>query len=85
MICQRCSGLLVRETFDDLRVETGRIGTATRCINCGYIGDAVVHANRLHPPTPKRAVPHRGTRKASGVFLRSHAERYDPVEQSAHK
>ena len=85
MLCQRCSGLLVRETFDDLRSETGGICLATRCINCGYIGDAVVQANRLHPPTPKRAAPQRGTRKASGVFLRSHAERYGLVERSAHR
>ena len=78
MLCQRCSGLLVPETIDDLRVETGRIGMATRWINCGYLGDAVVHANRLNPPAPKRAVPQRGTRKASGLFLRSHAELYGP-------
>ena len=85
MLCQRCSGLLVRETFDDLRVEAGRICMATRCVNCGYIEDAVVHANRLHPPAPKRAVPHRRAMKASGVFLRSRAELYGPVEQSTHR
>ncbi len=85
MLCQRCSGLLVPETFDDLRVETGGICLATRCVNCGYIGDAVVRENRLHPPALKRAVPQRGTRKARGLFLRSHAERYGPVEQSAHR
>lgn len=85
MLCQRCSGLLVREAFDDLRVETGRICMAIRCINCGYIGDAVVRENRLHPLTPKRAVPHRGTRKTSGVFARSHAERSGSVEQSTHR
>lgn len=80
MLCQRCSGLLVRETFDDLRVETGHICMAARCINCGYIGDAVVHANRLHPSPPKRTVPHRGTGKARGVYLRSHAELYGLAE-----
>lgn len=85
MRCQRCSGLLVRETFDDLRLETGRIYMATRCINCGYIGDAVMRENRLHPLTPKRAVPHRGTRKASSVFLRSHADLHSLVEPSAHR
>lgn len=85
MRCQRCSGLLVRETFDDLRLETGHIYMATRCINCGDIGDAVTRENRLHPLTPKRAVPHRGTRKASGVFARSHAERYGSVEPSTHR
>ena len=85
MLCQRCSGLLVHEAFDDLRGETGRICMATRCINCGYVGDAVVQANRLHPLTPKRAVPHRGTRKASGVYLRSLAERDGSLEPSVRR
>lgn len=85
MLCQRCSGLLVRETFDDLRVETGRMCMATRCINCGYIADELVRVHHLHPPAAKRAVPHGVTRKPSVQFLQSHAERYGPLEQSAHK
>lgn len=47
MVCQRCRGLLVRETFNDLSIESDSVSTATRCINCGYIEDAVVRANRI--------------------------------------
>jgi hypothetical protein len=46
MVCQRCRGLLVHETFGELNFETGRLSTVTRCINCGCIEDAVVRANR---------------------------------------
>ena len=79
MLCQRCSGLLVRETFDDLRAETGRMCLATRCINCGYIGDSVVRANRLHPPAAKRSVPHRMVGKGGVLFLRPHSERFGSI------
>jgi len=47
MVCQRCRGLLVCETFDDLSIETDSRYTATRCINCGCIEDAVIHSNRF--------------------------------------
>jgi hypothetical protein len=46
MVCQRCRGLLVCETFDDLSIETDSLYNATRCINCGCIEDVVVRANR---------------------------------------
>ena len=75
MLCQRCSGLLVRETIDDLREETGRMCLVTRCINCGYIGDSVVRANHLHPPSVRRSAPHGMVRKGEVVFLRLHPER----------
>jgi hypothetical protein len=54
MPCQRCRGLLVRETFGDLREEAGCMSPAIRCINCGYIEDSVVCANRLGSPAAKR-------------------------------
>lgn len=76
MCCQRCRGLLVRETIGDLRVETGCMGLATRCINCGYIEDSVMRANRLRPSAAKRAVPRRIVRTEGVAFLRPHAERY---------
>lgn len=47
MVCQRCRGLLVRETFDDPNIETDSLYAGTRCINCGCIEDAVVRANRF--------------------------------------
>ena len=79
MICQRCRGLLVRETFADLREKTGCLSPATRCINCGYIEDSIVRANRLHPPAAKRAVPRGVLTKGGAVFLRQHSERYRSI------
>jgi hypothetical protein len=55
MFCQRCRGLLVQETFGDLIDKAGRLSTATRCINCGCVEDAVVRANRFRPPMRARA------------------------------
>ena len=56
MACQRCQGLLVCETFDDLNIETNVLYTATRCINCGYIEDAVMQANRFRRVMQTRAI-----------------------------
>jgi len=57
MLCQRCRGLLVREIFSDLGEETARLCPATRCVNCGYVEDSVVRANRRRRPVGTRAVP----------------------------
>jgi hypothetical protein len=38
MICHRCRGFLVCETFDELRRDIDSL--YTRCINCGCIEDA---------------------------------------------
>ena len=59
MLCQRCRGLLVRETFDGLSPLADIMCLVTRCINCGSSEDPVVRANLLHPPAAKRAVPRR--------------------------
>jgi hypothetical protein len=50
MLCQRCKGLVIRETFGELRDEIGRMCLITRCVNCGCIEDSVVRANRLRHP-----------------------------------
>ncbi len=70
MVCQRCGGLVVCETFDDLGIQTDSLYTATRCINCGYIEDAVVRANRFRRSDRTRAIPHRRrmVRKEEVVF-----------------
>lgn len=63
MTCHRCRGLLVNDqsafiTHYDLRAESGFTGSTLRCINCGYVEDPVVRANRLHPPVAdQQAVP----------------------------
>jgi hypothetical protein len=71
MICQRCRGLLVRENFGDLREEAGCTHPATRCINCGYIEDSVVRANRLRPPAAKRLVPRGMVRMGRALFMKT--------------
>jgi len=40
MICHRCSGLMVREDFDEV--------VGWRCVNCGAIVDPLIVANQLH-------------------------------------
>ena len=75
MFCQRCKGLLVRETLGDLRGEKGCTDLATRCINCGYIEDSVMRANRLCPPATKRSVPRMRVMKG-GVVFNSYTEGY---------
>src|SRR5512145_2171681 len=76
MVCQRCRGLIVRETSSDLREKTGYVCQATRCINCGFIEDSVVRANRLRPPAAKRAAPRRMARKERLLFLTARSESY---------
>ena len=59
MVCQRCRGLLVHETMGNLNIETNCPYTATRCLNCGCIEDAVVRANRFRRSERTRGVPRR--------------------------
>jgi RNase P subunit RPR2 len=79
MLCQRCRGLLVRETVGDLREEAGIMCLATRCINCGSIEDSVVRANRLNSPATKRVVPRGIVGKGGVMYLRPHSERYRSI------
>ena len=75
MFCQRCRGLLVRETFGDLREGKGRTGLAIRCINCGYLEDSVMRSNRLCTPATKRSVPRMRVMKG-GVVFNNVSQRY---------
>ena len=75
MVCQRCKGLLVHETLNDLGEEAGCMWPATRCINCGYIEDSVVRANRLHHPTGTHSAPRGIVKKRGVVFLHAHPGR----------
>jgi hypothetical protein len=79
MVCQRCRGLLVRETFDGLSQEADIMCLATRCINCGSIEDSVVRANRLRPPAAKRAVPRGMVRKGEVVLIKTYSEEYASI------
>jgi RNase P subunit RPR2 len=76
MFCQRCRGLLVRETFDDMSIRTDSLHTATRCINCGCIEDAVVRANRFGPSVKTRMIPRGKTRRGNVDRIKIHSEEY---------
>jgi RNase P subunit RPR2 len=68
MICPRCRGLLVREPVDGLNIKTDRLFTATRCLNCGCVEDAVMRANRFRPSVKTRENPRKLVRKADAIF-----------------
>ena len=78
MLCQRCRGLLVRETFIELRQEASSMYPATRCLNCGYIEDTIVRTNRLRPPASKRPMPRGMVRKTSALFIHTRSEEQRP-------
>ena len=57
MACQRCRGLLVCAIFYDLSIKTNTRYNAMRCINCGYIEDSVVRANRIRMSASTQGTP----------------------------
>jgi len=81
MRCQRCRGLMVWEPFDDLNIETNSLYSATRCINCGCIEDAVIRANRFHSSERTRAILHRRRRVRKGDVecVKLHSEEYASI------
>lgn len=81
MVCQRCQGLLVHETFDDLNIETDSFYTGTRCINCGCIEDAVVRANRFRRSERTWVIPRRRrmVRKREVVFSESASQEHASI------
>lgn len=56
MLCRRCRGLLVQNTFGEWNAKTNSLNRATRCISCGDIEDAVVRANHLRSVVRTRAI-----------------------------
>ncbi|HYM38412.1 MAG TPA: hypothetical protein VES96_08415 [Nitrospiraceae bacterium] len=58
MACIRCGGLQVVDDFADLWAVTGPMEfRGARCLNCGFIEDPVIRANRLQPPLTHRPQP----------------------------
>lgn len=52
MYCKRCNGLMIRDSFLDLRDDTGRLTfEGWRCLNCGEVVDPVVLTHRIEVPT----------------------------------
>ena len=59
MSCERCGGLMVIETFCDLREEESRTGIdTTRCLNCGNFEDTIIRTNRATTRVPRQCEPH---------------------------
>ncbi len=57
MCCHRCKGLMIRDSFIDLRDDTGRMTfDGWRCLNCGEVVDPLVLTHRDETP----AEPYRG-------------------------
>jgi hypothetical protein len=74
MSCLRCGGFAVVETMWDGEAGAGHLWVPqTRCINCGWIEDPVIRANRRSPPTSNRLAPRHVTH--TGV-----SDRYDSDE-----
>ena len=55
MTCQRCAGLMVRERYDNLELDSaGYEISGWRCLNCGAIVDALIetHHRTAHKTEP---------------------------------
>jgi len=51
MCCRRCNGFMMRDSFLDLRDDTGRLNfEGWRCLNCGEVIDPVVLTHRTDVP-----------------------------------
>ncbi len=58
MACMRCDGFLVLDEFVDLREANGPMEfQGVRCLNCGYVGDAISLANRNQSLSPHLGDP----------------------------
>lgn len=79
MRCQRCRGLMVCETFDDLHIETNCRYYARRCINCGCVEDAVIRANRFRRSEGTRKFSLRRVRKGDVACIKIHSEEYASI------
>jgi hypothetical protein len=79
MVCQRCRGLLVCETFNNLNIETDSLYRATRCINCGCIEDAVVRANCLRRSVRTRVIPRGRVRTGVVERITIHSEEHASI------
>ncbi len=75
MGCQRCNGFMIRESFLDLRDDSGRLMfEGWRCINCGEVVDPVVLTHRNEAPTS----PYRGRTRDRRMWKRLTAEQLEP-------
>ncbi len=77
MGCQRCKGLMIRDSFVDFRDDTGHLMfEGWRCLNCGEVVDPVVLTHRMDAP----ANPYRGRTRDRRMW-----ERIRPEHQERHQ
>lgn len=67
MLCRRCRGLLVQDTFGEWNAETNSLNMATRCISCGCIEDALIRTNHRRSLERRQASQRRIIRKGEVV------------------
>jgi NADH:ubiquinone oxidoreductase subunit B-like Fe-S oxidoreductase len=79
MRCQRCRGLMVCGTFDDLNIERHSLYSAARCINCGCIEDAVIRTNRFYRSERTGVIPRRRVRKGDVACIKIHSKDYASI------
>lgn len=75
MGCPRCKGCMIRDSFIDLRDDTGRVRfEGWRCLNCGEVIDPLVLTHRMESP----GAPYRGRTRDRHMWRRiglEHLER----------
>lgn len=77
MCCQRCNGCMIRDSFVDLKDDTGRIGfEAWRCLNCGEVIDPLVLTHRMETPS----APYRGRTRDRRTWERIRPEQLERNE-----
>lgn len=70
MLCRRCRGLMIVEPLygvQEQAVPPGMLGA--RCINCGNVEDAVIHANRAEPHSIDRTARYNIVTEMEGTPL----------------
>jgi len=71
MNCQRCHGFMIRESFLDMRDDTGCLSfKGWKCLNCGELVDPVVLMHRIEAP----ANPYRGRTRDRRLWERLNSE-----------
>jgi len=65
MLCERCRGFLVSESFIELTKEISTLCPVTRCLNCGDVEDTVIRANHRRSAMAQQSVSRRMARRLS--------------------
>jgi len=75
MECQRCQGLMIRESCLDIQDDTGQLSfNGWKCLNCGELVDPLVLMHRIESPTS----PYRGRTRDRRLWERLAGEQHVP-------